>query len=127
VEACGPVDSSSEPLKAFLYRVAQELLFNVVKHAEVREARIRVRRLGRCICLSVVDRGRGFDSQRVEEAAGFGLRTIRERVQLLGGQMKIKSTRGVGSRVLIAVPDEGSSQVAAPTESRDGWVQVEKR
>ena len=122
VEAHGPVDSSSEPLKAFLYKVAQELLFNVVKHAEVNEARIRVRRLGRYIYLSVVDRGRGFDPQRLEGAAGFGLLGIRERVQLLGGQMKIKSTRGVGSRILIAVPDEELSQVAAPTESGDGWV-----
>jgi PAS domain S-box-containing protein len=127
VEAHGPVDSSSEPLKAFLYRVAQELLFNVVKHAEVNEARICVRRLGRCICLSVTDQGRGFDPQRLEEAGGFGLRTIRERVQLLGGRMKIKSMRGVGSRLLIAVPDEGLPQVAAPTESRDGWVQAERR
>jgi PAS domain S-box-containing protein len=125
VEACGPVDSSSEPMKAFLYRVAQELLFNVVKHADVGEARIRVRRMGRCICLLVVDRGRGFDSQRVEEAAGFGLRTIQERVQLLGGRMKIKSTRGTGTRLLIAVPDEGPPQVAAPTELGDGWVQTE--
>ena len=127
VEAHGPADSSSEPLKAFLYRVAQELLFNVVKHAEVHEARIRVRRLGRCICLSVTDQGRGFDPQRLGEAGGFGLRTIRERVQLLGGQMKIKSTRGVGSRILIAVPDEELSQVAAPTDSRDGRVHTPKR
>ena len=125
VEAHGPVDSSSEPLKALLYKVAQELLFNVVKHAEVNEARIRVRRLGRYIYLSVVDRGRGFDPQRLEGAAGFGLLGIRERVQLLGGQMKIKSTRGVGSRILIAVPDEELSQVAAPTESGDGWVQTQ--
>ena len=119
VEACGPVDSSSEPLKAFLYRVAQELLFNVVKHAEVSEARIRVRRMGRCICLSVVDRGRGFDPQRLEGTAGFGLLTIRERVQLLGGRMKIKSVQGAGSRLLIAVPDEGLSQAAAPIERED--------
>jgi PAS domain S-box-containing protein len=123
VEACGPVDSSSEPLKAFFYRVAQELLFNVVKHAGVREARIRVRRMGRCICLSVVDRGCGFDPQRLEGAAGFGLLTIRERVQLLGGRMKIKSVQGAGSRLVIAVPDDGLSQAAAPTEREDRWTQ----
>jgi two-component system CheB/CheR fusion protein len=110
VEAHGPVDSSSEPLKAFLYRVAQELLFNVVKHAGVREARIRVRRRGRYIYLSVVDRGRGFDPQKLEATTGFGLLGIQERVQLLGGRMKIKSKQGRGSRFLIEVPDQEAPQ-----------------
>lgn len=125
VEAHGPVDSSSEPLKALLYKVTQELLFNVVKHAEVSEARIRLRRLGRCIYLSVVDRGRGFDPHRLEGAAGFGLLSIRERVHLLGGQMKIKSTRSAGTRILIAVPEEELAHVAASAESGDGWVQAQ--
>jgi len=120
VEAHGPVDSSSEPLKALLYKVAQELLFNVVKHADVNEARIRVRCMGKRIYLSVVDCGRGFDSQGLPGATGFGLLSIHERVQLLGGQMKIRSRRGVGTRVLIAVPDEGPSRAAAPTERRAG-------
>jgi two-component system sensor histidine kinase DegS len=113
VEAHGPVDSPSEPLKAFLYKVAQELLFNVVKHAGVSEARIRVRRMGPWIYLSVVDRGRGFDPQRLEGAVGFGLLSIRERVQRLGGRMKIRSLPGLGSRFLIAVPDEAAA--------RAGW------
>lgn len=125
VEVHGPVDSSSEPLKALLYKMTQELLFNVVKHAEVSEARIRVRRVGRCIYLSVMDRGRGFDPHRPEEATGFGLLGIRERVHLLGGQMKIKSTRGAGTRILIAVPEEELSQTAAPAESGDRQVQTQ--
>ncbi len=106
VEAHGPVDSPSEPLKAFLYKVAQELLFNVVKHAGVREARLRVRRMGQSLYLSVIDQGWGFDPQKLERAAGFGLLGIRERVQSLGGRMKIKSAPGAGSRFLIAVPYE---------------------
>ncbi len=114
VEPHGPVDSPSEPLKAFLYKVAQELLFNVVKHAGVSEARIRVRRRGQWIYLSVVDRGRGFDPPRLEGAAGFGLLSIRERVQLLGGRMKIRSGPGRGSRILIAVPDQGTSGAPLP-------------
>jgi PAS domain S-box-containing protein len=120
VEAHGPVDSPSEPLKAFLYKVAQELLFNVVKHAGVNEARIRMRRLGPCLYLSVVDQGRGFDPEKLEGAAGFGLLSIRERVQLLGGRMKIRSVPGAGSRLLIAVPDKAASRATVPAEDGDG-------
>jgi PAS domain S-box-containing protein len=125
VEAHGRVDSPSESLKAFLYKVAQELLFNVVKHAGVHEARVRVRRMGRSIYLSVVDRGRGFDPEELEGAAGFGLLSIRERVRLLGGQMKIRSMPGMGSRILIAVPDQGASGVAVPAEYGRGQAQPE--
>jgi PAS domain S-box-containing protein len=116
VVARGPVDSSSEPLKAFLYKVIQELLFNVVKHAGVREASVRVRRMGRNICLSVVDKGRGFDPARLEGAGGFGLLSIQERVQLLGGRMKMRSRPGRGSRFLIIVPDQASSGAGVPAE-----------
>ncbi len=120
VDARGQIDSSSEPLKAFLYKVAQELLFNVVKHAATSEATLGLRRVGRCICLSVLDRGRGFNPQELEGMTGVGLPGIRERVQLLGGRMKIKSMQGKGSRFVIIVPDEGSPQAAAQGEHTDG-------
>ncbi len=103
VYARGPVSSPSDAIKVFLYKTAQELLFNVVKHAHVKEARIRVGRRGRYLCLLVSDRGRGFDSQG--EAARSGLLSIQERVELLGGRMKIKSAPGKGSAFSITVPD----------------------
>ena len=78
----------------------------MVKHARVKEARIRIRRLGCYVCLSVSDRGRGFDVQEVRQAAGFGLFSIVERVELLGGRMKIKSAKGKGSTFRIVVPDD---------------------
>jgi len=105
VDASGEVDVKSEPLRAFLYKAAQELLFNVVKHARTTEAKIRVRRCGRCVCLSVSDRGRGFDPQELRETAGFGLLSIRERIELLGGRMRIKSAKGKGSKFYVVVPD----------------------
>jgi PAS domain S-box-containing protein len=121
LEVHGPVDSPSEPLKAFLYKVVQELLFNVVKHTGVPEARIRVRQMRRCLYLSVVDRGQGFDPQRLETTPGFGLLGIRERIGLLGGRMKIKSAPGAGSTLLIALPYEAAAraQNAVPPEYRD--------
>jgi signal transduction histidine kinase len=92
VQAQGEVRSESDALKGFLYKAAQEFLFNVVKHARVNDARLRVRRFGRYLCLSVSDRGRGFDPQGIQEAAGFGLLSIRERVELLGGSVFIMAS-----------------------------------
>ena len=105
VDTCGEVKSQSDAIKAFLYKATQEMLFNVVKHARVNEARIRVRRLGRYICLSVSDHGRGLDLEQLRQTSGFGLLSIRERVELLGGRMKIKSARDRGSTFVIVVPD----------------------
>jgi PAS domain S-box-containing protein len=106
VEVVGAeVALASEPLKAFLYQAAQELLFNAVKHAGVRAGRIRLRRWGRYVCVAVSDRGRGFDPGTLGDSAGFGLLSIRERVELLGGRMTIRSAPGAGSRFLLTVPD----------------------
>jgi PAS domain S-box-containing protein len=102
---CRELKVESDPLKAFLYKAVQELLFNVVKHARVNEASIRTRRLGRYVSLSVSDRGRGFDPHETKETAGFGLFSIRERVELIGGRMKILSAKGRGSKFIITVPD----------------------
>jgi signal transduction histidine kinase len=108
VRACGKVDLPSDTRTNLLYRAAQELLFNVVKHARVKEAAIAVRQHGRYVCLSVSDHGRGFDPQQLREVAGYGLLSIRERVELLGGRVKIRSTPGKGSTVLVIVPNTES-------------------
>jgi len=105
VRVCGLAILQSEALTMFLFRTVQEILFNVVKHAQVDEAAIRVRRIGRYVYLSVSDRGRGFDRHEVKETAGLGLLSIRERIQLLGGRIKIKSAMGQGTRCHLVVPD----------------------
>jgi CheY-like chemotaxis protein len=115
VHAGGQVHLQSDAIRTFLYKTAQELLFNVVKHAQVREAGLRVRQCDRCICLSVSDRGRGFDPQTLGQTAGFGLLSIRERVELLRGRMKIRSAPGQGSTFFVAVPQsEQAVEVARP-------------
>jgi CheY-like chemotaxis protein len=119
VEADGEVRSESEAIKSLLFRAAQELLFNVVKYARVREACLRVRQCERCICLSVSDHGCGFDPQMLGETAGFGLLSIRERVELLKGRMKIRSAPGRGSTVFIAVP-RSEQELARPPAGAEG-------
>jgi len=92
-------------LKSLLYKAAQELLFNVVKHAGVREARLRLRRRHGYVCLSVSDKGRGFDTQEFDQPGGLGLLRVREQIKFLGGRLKVRSTNGGGSLFIIAVPD----------------------
>lgn len=106
VEIRGRIDPRSEPIRAFLYKAAQEMLFNVVKHAGVTEARLRLQRVRGCVWLTISDRGRGFDPGTLGKTGGFGLLSIRERVQLLGGRMRIKSSMRKGSTFLISVPDQ---------------------
>jgi len=117
VEAHDRIDSRSEAMKAFLYRTAQEMLFNVVKHARTKEARLRLQRVRDQVWLTISDQGQGFDPHALGRTAGFGLFSIRERVQLLGGRMKIRSARGRGSTFLIAVPDIQAPSPDAPAAS----------
>lgn len=108
VEICGSLDCRSEPVRSFLYRTAQEILFNIVKHAEVREARLRLQRVRNELWLTIIDRGRGFEPASLVEMTGFGLLTIRERARLIGGRMKIKSAPAKGSIFFITAPDLGA-------------------
>lgn len=112
VEVRNRADSSYEPVKSFLYRAAREILFNTVKHAQVREVKLRLQRVHQELWLTLSDRGQGFEPTSLAQTAGFGLLTIRERVESLGGHMKIKSAPGNGSIFFIAVPDVG----AGPSE-----------
>jgi PAS domain S-box-containing protein len=105
VQTRGRTESYSEPVRSFLYRAAREILFNVVKHARVSEAHLRLQRVRDQLRLTISDKGRGFDLQALVETSGFGLLSVRERVEFLGGRMKIKSALGKGSTFLIAVPD----------------------
>ena len=128
VAARSTVPARSDAVKALLYRSAQEMLFNVVKHAQVHEARLRVRRLGRYIGLSVSDQGCGFDPAEVSKTGGLGLRSIRERVALLSGRMKTKSVRDRGTTFHIILPDSGLSTNGAPVkEEPDGRAASERR
>ncbi|MCL5279839.1 MAG: PAS domain S-box protein [Planctomycetes bacterium] len=118
VDVSGAMILQSEALTMFLFRAAQELIFNVVKHARVTEAVIRVRRKGSYVCLSVSDGGQGFNLRELKDTAGLGLLSIRERVKLLGGRMRIRSATGKGSTFRIVVPD-GSSQESTVQEDED--------
>jgi signal transduction histidine kinase len=91
-----------------LYRLVQEGLINIKKHAEASRATIRLVSSFPNLILRIEDNGRGFDVEKRKEAAGrekrLGLSSMEERVSLLGGLMKIDSQSGQGTRITIEIP-----------------------
>jgi signal transduction histidine kinase len=94
-------------LETVVYRLAQEALSNIVKHAEATAATLRVAGRGDQLELVVADDGAGFDPGA--ESDGYGLAGMRERVELAGGDLRIESRPGTGTRVLAALPLPGGS------------------
>ncbi len=104
LDADSEANFQSEALRSFIYKATQEMLFNVIKHARVRRARVKLRRHNGFIQLTVADRGEGFDSDRLRRNEGFGLFSIQERASLLGGRMRVKSAPGRGCVFLLSIP-----------------------
>jgi PAS domain S-box-containing protein len=87
-----------------LYRIAQEGLNNVVKHAEARHVRIHIKYDDNSAFVEMIDDGLGFDVKATEQSGGFGLQGIKERVQRLGGSLQIESAAGKGTHLKVRVP-----------------------
>jgi len=87
-----------------LFRIAQEALRNVVRHAAVTEAALSLRADGDAVELEVADRGRGFDATGDRREAGIGLVGMEERARLLGGTATIRSRVGQGTAVVARIP-----------------------
>ena len=88
-----------------LYRVAQEALHNVAKHAGASEVTVSLTRDGGVLRLSIIDNGRGFSLVGTRgHGAGLGLISMDERVRLLGGRVTFETRPGAGTRVQVNVP-----------------------
>jgi len=86
-----------------LYRIVQEALTNVLKHAAATRVTIRLSQGERSVALVVQDDGKGFDPQDVRDG-GLGLVGMRERVGLLGGRLTVESSEGAGTMLKAQVP-----------------------
>jgi PAS domain S-box-containing protein len=87
-----------------LFRVTQEALRNVVRHARARSAAVSLRSLDGGLQLAVTDPGVGFDAGNQRRRPSLGLASMRERVRLLGGELDIESAPGQGTTVVAWVP-----------------------
>jgi signal transduction histidine kinase len=94
----------SEDVSLCLYRIAQETLRNVRKHAGAAEVQVRLRGEGGGVSLRVEDTGNGFDVEEARKSGGLGLISMEERVRLVNGRFAIRSSRGTGTTVEVFVP-----------------------
>lgn len=91
-------------LQTLLFRVAQEALNNIAKHARARHVLVRLVARGGSLQLQVVDDGRGCDPETALRSGGSGLGGMRERLGLYGGRLQLHSAEGEGTRLRATVP-----------------------
>jgi signal transduction histidine kinase len=101
----------SAPLEIALYRIAQELVNNIVKHSGATRAVLEVSKDGEFVYLDAQDNGKGIDRDTLagdRVGKGIGLRTIQDRVDLLGGRLAMESAPGKGTLITITLPLESN-------------------
>lgn len=105
----------SPEVQIVVYRIIQEALTNIGKHAQATRVSLRVEKQTGLLTFVVEDDGGGFDVKEaiMKEASerGFGLATMRERARLLGGSLSVWSEEGKGSRITLSVPVKNGSSL----------------
>ncbi|OAJ52033.1 hypothetical protein A6V36_18035 [Paraburkholderia ginsengiterrae] len=106
----------SEDHAIVLFRVVQEALTNVTRHADATEVIITLERTTNAYLLEVLDDGQGFDVQATRNRS-FGLAGMEERVLMLGGQIDVMSSPGIGTLVKVDLPAHRSTRIVVPRPS----------
>ena len=101
---------ASGALGETLFRITQEAINNISKHAKAERVYVSLQKEGSSIKLQIKDDGLGFDRKKVSKPTAVGLTGIRERVKSIGGELDILSTPGKGTQILVSVPDEGERE-----------------
>lgn len=100
-EVHGMNDRLNASTEIMLYRIVQELLNNIIKHAEATEAIIQFIRDDNRLSIIIEDNGRGFDSQEAANQKKAGIETVKSRVNYLNGKLTIDSQSGIGTTVMM--------------------------
>jgi two-component system NarL family sensor kinase len=106
------LDANTPKLKSevatTLYRVVQESLNNIEKHASATEVTVFLKQFGEVLQLIVSDNGVGFDVSSAMNSRGIGLRNMRERVEFIGGEFELISEYGKGTEITVLLTVEGA-------------------
>jgi two-component system sensor histidine kinase DegS len=99
-------------IELMVFRAIQELLGNISLHSQATNVIIQMDTSPTGLRVSIEDNGKGFDTEKIEEKSGMGLKVIRDRVQMVGGSMEVHSTIGQGSHILFQIPTNNSTVFA---------------
>lgn len=108
LEAKEDLSQLDDHIRMLLFQSIRELLFNVVKHAGVSQAKVTLEQVNGRPCITVSDDGKGFDAEVVmgNPQAAHGLLIIQDRLSLLGCDLELISKPGEGTRIKIELPVE---------------------
>ena len=97
--------------RTVLFRVAQEALTNVARHAQASRVEVSIQKLPDCICMKIKDDGKSFNVERTLHANGgkrLGLLGMRERLEMVGGKFVVESSPGKGTTVFAQIPPDNA-------------------
>ena len=95
----------SPPVEIQLIRIIHEALTNVFKHAQASHSAVKFEREGDATKITIEDDGKGFIPEQVmQKKLHFGLKTMRERAEAIGGKLAVESAPGKGTRVIVILP-----------------------
>ncbi len=112
----GSVERLEKKSKIYLYRIAQEAITNIIKHARATKMEVELNRIDQNVTLRISDNGKGFVIDPISFAHRNGIQNMRERASLLAGTFTIESVPKTGTRIIVTIPykrNEGENKNSA--------------
>jgi len=104
------IPSIGEAVTTGVYRIVQESLTNIARHAQATSVEVNLQLLGDKLHVEVIDNGRGFDKVLLEHPESLGLLSIRERARMISGNAVINGSPGKGTQVILDTPLQNKNQ-----------------
>jgi len=107
VSSSGDARQLHPDIETALLRTAREALNNIHKHAQATQVIITLTYMDALVALDIKDDGKGFDAEKQapsQAGSGFGLKSIHEQVEQLGGELTVESNAGKGTTIAVALP-----------------------
>jgi len=122
------IEQSNSSIRTALYRVAQEALTNVARHAKASHAEVSIHCLDGAIRMEITDNGTGFEVDGMSSAKKrnrLGLLGMRERVEMVGGTFCVKSAPGKATTIRVEIPAEKDFAENVPPQPSDSTTNLE--